>query len=89
MRFSLPPPRCDELRPLRPRFSVGILYGWYFIRCARDGAFSLRWCKQVGPKVLSFEAGWLLDVYVKDAQYAKQALLATFQFQPQIKTAKA
>ena len=63
-------------------------YGWYFIRCARDGAFSLRWCKQVGPKVLSFEAGWLLDVYVKDAQYAKQAPLATFQFQPQIKTAK-
>lgn len=64
-------------------------YGWYFIRCARDGAFSLRWCKQIGPKVLSFEAGWLLDVYVKDAQYAKQAPLATFQFQPQIKTAKA
>lgn len=64
-------------------------YGWYFICCARDGAFSLRWCKQVGPKVLSFEAGWLLDVYVKDAQYAKQAPLTTFQFQPQIKTAKA
>lgn len=63
-------------------------YGWYFIRCSRDGAFSLRWCKKVGPKVLSFEAGWLLDVYVKDAKYAEKAPVAPFQFQPQLKTAK-
>ena len=63
-------------------------YGWYFIRCARDGAFSLRWCKQVGPKVLSFEVGWLLDVYIKNPANATKAPLATFQFQPQIKTAK-
>ena len=47
------------------------------------------WCKQVGAKVLSFEAGWLLDVYVKSPANAAKAPLATFQFQPQIKTAKA
>lgn len=62
-------------------------YGWYFIR-ASSGAFSLRWCKKVGPKVLSFEAGWLLDVYLKDAQAVLTQPKAPFQFQPQLKTAK-
>ena len=62
-------------------------YGWYFIRSS-GGAFSLRWCKKVGPKVLSFEAGWLLDVYIKDPAAKLLHPRATFQFQPQIKTAK-
>lgn len=63
-------------------------YGWYFIQ-ANSGAFSLRWCKKVGRKVLSFEAGWLLDIYVKDASKLQKEPRAPFQFQPQIKTAKA
>ena len=44
--------------------------------------------KKIGSKVLSFEAGWLLDVYLKDASAFWKHPLATFQFQPQIKTAK-
>lgn len=62
-------------------------YGWYFIKSS-SGAFSLRWCKKIGKKVLSFEAGWLLDVYLKDASAKLTHPKATFQFQPQIKTAK-
>lgn len=62
-------------------------YGWYFIRSS-GGAFSLRWCKKVGRKVLSFEAGWLLDVYLKDYAARQRYPRAPFQFQPQIKTAK-
>ena len=61
-------------------------YGWYFIRSS-SGAFSLRWCKKIGSKVLSFEAGWLLDVYLKDDEAILKHPKATFQFQPQIKTA--
>lgn len=49
---------------------------------------SMRWCKKVGKKVLSFEAGWLLDVYLKDRLACHQSPLAPFQFQPQLKTAK-
>lgn len=63
-------------------------YGWYFIQSS-SGAFSYRWCKKVGTKVLSFEAGWLLDIYVKDASKLQKEPRAPFQFQPQIKTAKA
>ena len=62
-------------------------YGWYFIQSS-NGAFSLRWCKKLGPKVLSFEAGWLLDVYLKDDNAKVTQPRAPFQFQPQIKTAK-
>lgn len=62
-------------------------YGWYFIQSS-TGAFSFRWCKKVGVKVLSFEAGWLLDVYIKDPSTLTKQSRATFQFQPQIKTAK-
>lgn len=62
-------------------------YGWYFIQ-SRSGAFSYRWCKKVGTKVLSFEAGWLLDIYVKNPAERERTPRAPFQFQPQIKTAK-
>lgn len=61
-------------------------YGWYYIESSSD-AFSFRWCKKVGTKVLSFEAGWLLDVYIKDQSAIIKQPRATFQFQPQIKTA--
>lgn len=60
------------------------LYGWYFIRSS-GGAFSIRWCKRVGPVVLNFEAGWLLDVYLKERNAVLAHPKATFQFQPQIK----
>lgn len=62
-------------------------YGWYYIESSSD-AFSFRWCKKVGTKVLSFEAGWLLDIYIKDPAAKLLHPRATFQFQPQIKTAK-
>ena len=62
-------------------------YGWYFIT-SDHGAFSLRWCKRVASKVLSFEAGWLLDVYMKDRDAWHKHPKAAFQFQPQIKTVK-
>jgi hypothetical protein len=60
--------------------------GWYKINCS-NGAFSLRWCKRIAPNVvLSFEAGWLLDVYIKDPDNSfVNHPKATFQFQPQIK----
>lgn len=61
-------------------------YGWYYIESSSD-AFSFRWCKKVGTKVLSFEAGWLLDVYIKDQSAIIKQPRATFQFQPQVKTA--
>lgn len=63
------------------------LYGWYYITSSY-GAFSLRWCKRVGPVILNFEAGWLLDVYIKDAQAIMHHPKAAFQFQPQIKRLK-
>lgn len=39
--------------------------GWFFIKSSR-GAFHLRWVKTFGRLQLSFEAGWLLDVYVNN-----------------------
>lgn len=39
--------------------------GWFLIKSSR-GAFHLRWVKTFGRLQLSFEAGWLLDIYAKD-----------------------
>ena len=60
-------------------------FGWYYITSS-SGAFSLRWCKRVGNRVLNFEAGWLLDIYIKDESAKQTHPLATFQFQPQLKS---
>lgn len=59
-------------------------FGWYFIR-ASNGAFSLRWCRRWLGLIFSFEAGWLLDIYLKDQKAKDSRPMATFQFQPQIK----
>lgn len=46
--------------------------GWFLVRSSR-GAFHLRWVKTFGRLQLSFEAGWLLDVYAKDpTAYSRQ-----------------
>jgi hypothetical protein len=59
--------------------------GWYYIKCS-NGAFSLRWCKRISKGlVLSFEAGWLLDIYIKDTTSFEKTPITTFQFQPQLK----
>lgn len=39
--------------------------GWFFIKSG-DGAFQLRWVKTFGKLQISLDAGWMLDVYVKD-----------------------
>jgi hypothetical protein len=60
------------------------LYGWYFIRSS-EGAFSLRWCRKVWRFVFCFEAGWLLDVYIKSATAKTEHPRAVYQIQPQIR----
>ena len=62
-------------------------FGWYLIKSSR-GAFSLRWCREWHGLIRSFEAGWLLDVYINDPEATAQHPKATFQFQPQIKKAQ-
>lgn len=61
-------------------------FGWYFIKSSR-GAFSLRWCREWNWLIFNFEAGWLLDIYVKSEQAKIDHPRAAFQFQPQIKPA--
>lgn len=61
--------------------------GWFRIS-SNFGAFQFRWVKALSSLEISFEAGWLLDVYVKDRQAIHYQPLAHFSFQPQIKTNK-
>lgn len=61
--------------------------GWFLVR-SNFGAFQFRWVKAWRSLEFSFEAGWLLDVYVKDRQAIHYQPLAHFGFQPQIKTNK-
>ncbi len=61
--------------------------GWYLVRSSL-GAFQFRWVKELGPLQLSFEAGWLLDVYVKDPQAIHYQPKAIFMFEPTIRGLK-
>lgn len=61
--------------------------GWFRIRSDR-GAFQYRWVRECCGRQLSFEAGWLLDVYVKDRQAIHYQPKATFMFQPGIRRIK-
>jgi hypothetical protein len=60
--------------------------GWFLIQGPR-GAFQYRYVKQWRGLKLCFEAGNLLDVYVKDAGAVTRQPLAPLIFQPQIKQA--
>lgn len=57
--------------------------GWFTITRA-DGAFQYRWIKTAFGLQLSFESGWLLDVYLKSRTAAKRHPLAPFQCQPRL-----
>lgn len=59
-------------------------FGWYYIKSS-EGAFSLRWCRRFLGVIWSLEAGWLLDIYIKDPSSRLTTPKAKFQFQPQIK----
>lgn len=61
--------------------------GWYCVR-SNYGAFQFRWVKEFGPLQISFEAGWLLDVYVKDSQAIHHQPKAIFMFEPTIRGLK-
>ena len=60
--------------------------GWFLIKSNRGG-FQLRWIKTVGPVQFSFEAGWLLDIYVKDEANKIQHPKAIFMCSPLIRRA--
>lgn len=56
--------------------------GWFTIHSSY-GAFQYRWVADVGGYRCHFEAGWLLDPYVKNGEAAILAApRATFMFQP-------
>lgn len=61
--------------------------GWFLIRSSL-GAFHFRWVKVIFGLEISFEAGWLLDVYVKDPLAIHQQPRAPFLCQPHIRPAK-
>lgn len=61
--------------------------GWFFIKSDR-GAFQFRWVKVLFGLQFSFEAGWLLDVYLKDRQAIHYQPRAIFHFQPRLVRAK-
>lgn len=61
--------------------------GWFLIQ-SNQGAFQRRWVKEWHGLQLSFEAGWLLDVYLKDRQAIHYQPKAIFMFQPGIRKAK-
>lgn len=58
--------------------------GWFLIRSDR-GAFQFRWVKVFGRLQLSFEAGWLLDVYLKDDKAIERLPRAPFSFSPLVR----
>lgn len=64
-------------------------FGWYLIKKVDDEhVFSYRWCKKIGPCLVSFSAGWLLDVYVNNPDAYSTHPKAIFEFQPQLKFIK-
>ena len=60
--------------------------GWFLIKSNRGG-FQLRWIKTVGPVQFSFEAGWLLDIYVKDEANKSRHPKAAFFCSPLLRKA--
>lgn len=58
--------------------------GSFSIKSSR-GAFQYRWVKMFGRVNVSFEAGWLLDIYVKDDAAKQKHPRAIFMCSPQIK----
>lgn len=52
------------------------------------GAWQYRWVKEWRGLQFSFEAGWLLDVYIKDRQAIHYQPKAIFMFQPSIRRIK-
>lgn len=61
--------------------------GWFYV-LSSFGAFHYRFVKEGGGVQWSFEAGWLLDVYVKDPQAVASKPKALFVFQPGIRRLK-
>lgn len=61
--------------------------GWFKIVSDR-GAFQFRWVKEWRGLQFNFEAGWLLDVYLKDRQAIHYQPKAIFMFQPGIRRLK-
>lgn len=57
--------------------------GWFTIDSSL-GAFQFRWIKTVFGLQLSFESGWLLDVYLKNKSARQDHPRAPFQFQPRL-----
>lgn len=62
--------------------------GWFLVRSSA-GAFQYRWVKVWAGRQWSFEAGWLLDVYVKEPALMTQRPRAPFSFQPRCVKARA
>ena len=61
-------------------------FGWFFIKSS-SGYFQYRVVKKLwGNKAWTFEAGWLLDTYIKDSNALNSHPKALFQFQPQLRT---
>lgn len=59
--------------------------GWFKITCS-NGAFQYRYVSTGKYFQFSFEAGWLLDVYVKDPVFGTHNQpRAPFSFQPQLR----
>lgn len=58
--------------------------GWFMIR-SNAGAFQFRWVKEWLGLQFSFEAGWLLDLYMKDRQAVHYEPTAIFAFEPQVR----
>lgn len=61
--------------------------GWYLVR-SNFGAFQFRWVKEWRGLQFNFEAGWLLDIYLKDPQAVHYQPKAIFMFQPGIRRIK-
>lgn len=61
--------------------------GWFLIR-SNYGAFQFRWVKEWRGLQFNFEAGWLLDVYLKDRQAVHYQPKAIFMFEPGIRRLK-
>lgn len=57
--------------------------GSFLVRSS-DGAFQYRWVKNLLGLQMSFEAGWLIDVYVKNHRAWLDQPKAAFMFQPRI-----
>lgn len=60
--------------------------GWFLIKSSR-GAFQFRWVKTVGPVQFSLDAGWLLDIYVKNPANVSQHPRAVLMCSPLLRKA--